>query len=87
MTHYDVTSEQCQKALEVMLAVLNEPAEHARLPSQMRDGQGNAPRGPRGADSQRLLAPCSTGAGEAAPAGDFKLAACHRTQQRMDDSL
>ena len=38
MTHYDVTSEQCQEALEVMLAVLNEPAQHAWLPGKCANG-------------------------------------------------
>ncbi len=46
MTHYDVTSEQCQKALEVMLAVLNEPAEHARLPARCATGKGTPLVGP-----------------------------------------
>lgn len=46
MTHYDVTSEQCQKALEVMLAVLNEPAEHVRLPGKCAVGNGTPLVGP-----------------------------------------
>ena len=46
MTHYDVTSEQCQKALEVILAVLNEPSQHIKLPSRCAMGNGTPLVGP-----------------------------------------
>ena len=46
VTHYDVTSEQCQKALDVMLAVLNEPAEHVSLPGKCAVGNGTPLIGP-----------------------------------------
>lgn len=46
MTHYDVTSEQCQKALEVILAVLNEPSQHIKLPGKCAMGNGTPLVGP-----------------------------------------
>ena len=40
MTHYDVSTEQCKKALEVMLAILAEPEKHAQLPGKWPVGNG-----------------------------------------------
>ena len=46
MTHYDATTEQCQKALEVMLAILSKPAEHAQPPGKCAMGNGTPLVGP-----------------------------------------
>ena len=46
VTHYDVSTEQCKKALEVMLAILAEPEKHARLPGKFAVGNGTPLVGP-----------------------------------------
>ena len=46
VTHYDVSTEQCEKALEVMLAILAEPEKHARLPGKWAVGNGTPLVGP-----------------------------------------
>lgn len=46
VTHYDVSTEQCKKALEVMLAILAEPDRHALLPGKWAMGNGTPLVGP-----------------------------------------
>ncbi len=46
VTHYDVSTGQCKKALDIMLAILAEPKKYALLPGKWAVGNGTPLVGP-----------------------------------------
>ena len=48
VTHYDVSTEQCEQALQVMLSLLNDAESHAKHVSKHAMTNGTAFYGPEG---------------------------------------